>query len=73
MGSIYAVWLIYAAGLDYLIVSIVFLSLGIPVYIWARKERGLSLFTKREAVAAVILALVAVVAIILVASGKMSL
>ena len=37
-GSIYALWLIYAAGLKYLMLAAVIIALGIPVYIWARKE-----------------------------------
>ena len=37
-GTIYAVWLIYAAGLEYLLMAVVFIALGIPVYIWACRE-----------------------------------
>ena len=38
LGSIYAIWLIYAAGLNYLLMAVIIVTLGIPVYIWARKE-----------------------------------
>lgn len=67
-GSIYAVWMIYAAGLTYLLMAFVFLLLGIPVYIWAvhdkRKEQSQQYtdrkkldvyFTAREAVAACVI------------------
>ncbi len=37
-GSIYALWLIYAAGLSYLLMAVVFIAIGIPIYMWARKE-----------------------------------
>ena len=37
-GSIYALWLIYAAGLQYLMLAAVILALGIPVFMWARKQ-----------------------------------
>ena len=37
-GTLYALWLIYAAGLKYLLMAIIFIALGIPVYIWARRE-----------------------------------
>ena len=49
-GSIYALWLIYAAGLNYLLMAVVIVTLGIPVYIWARKESNPNekLFTARE-------------------------
>ena len=34
LGSIFALWLIYAAGLKYLLLADVILVLGIPVFIW---------------------------------------
>ena len=37
-GTFYAIWMIYAAGLQYLLMAFVFLALGIPVYIAARRE-----------------------------------
>ena len=65
LGSIYAVWLIYAAGLSYLLMAVVFISLGIPVYIWARKEDNPMgrCFTHAEKKLVGLLILVAVVAI----------
>ncbi len=39
LGSIYGIWMIYAAGLTYMFMAFVFLALGIPVYVWACKER----------------------------------
>lgn len=39
-GSIFALWLIYAAGLKYLLLADVILVLGIPVFIWARKQNN---------------------------------
>ncbi len=38
LGAVYAVWLIYAAGLSYLLMAVVFIAIGIPFYVWARKE-----------------------------------
>ena len=73
LGAAFALWLIYAAGLQYLLVSIIFLAAGIPVYVWARKQRDLQSFTKAEAAGASILVIIAVVAIILAAAGKLSL
>ncbi|MBR2365259.1 MAG: amino acid permease [Lentisphaeria bacterium] len=37
-GTFYAIWMIYAAGLQYLLMAFVFLALGIPLFIAARKE-----------------------------------
>ena len=51
LGTIYALWLIYAAGLNYLLMAVIIVTLGIPVYIWARKESSPKqpLFTPKEA------------------------
>ena len=38
LGTIYALWMIYAAGLQYLLMAFVFLAVGIPFFIMARKE-----------------------------------
>ena len=38
LGTGYAIWLLYAAGLQYLLMAVIFIALGIPVYIWAKKE-----------------------------------
>ena len=40
IGTIYAIWLIYAAGLGYLLMAVVFIAAGIPIYLWARHEQG---------------------------------
>ena len=40
IGTIYAIWLIYAAGLGYLLMAVVFIAVGIPIYLWARHEQG---------------------------------
>ena len=39
-GSIYAIWLIYAAGLNYMLMAIVFIAAGLPVYLWAKADKG---------------------------------
>ena len=38
LGSIYALWMIYAAGLSYLLTATIFMAIGIPVFILARQE-----------------------------------
>lgn len=37
-GTVYALWMIYAAGLEYMMMAFIFLAIGIPFYIWARKD-----------------------------------
>ncbi len=39
LGSIYAIWLIYAANLKYLAMAVVFFAIGIPIFLIAKKER----------------------------------
>ena len=48
-GAIYALWLIYAAGLNYLLMAVVIIALGIPVYLWACRENDTKAFTRDEA------------------------
>ncbi|MBQ7413676.1 MAG: amino acid permease [Alphaproteobacteria bacterium] len=50
LGTLYAVWLVYAAGLQYLLMAVVFIAIGIPIYVWAcrTEETTEPLFTCRE-------------------------
>ncbi|MBE6381260.1 MAG: amino acid permease [Lentisphaerae bacterium] len=38
LGTVYALWMIYAAGLNYLAMAFWFMAIGIVVFIWARSE-----------------------------------
>ena len=71
MGALYALWLIYAAGLQYLMLAVIIIALGIPVYIWARKENAPKeeAFTCSEKVFAIILVLIAIAAIYAMVRG----
>ena len=67
IGSIYAVWLLYAAGLEYLLMAVIFIALGIPVYVLACKEdpshpHCFSCAERRLACSIVLIALIAVYA-----------
>ena len=74
-GAVYALWLIYAAGLHYLLMAVVIIALGIPVYIWARKQNAPQekAFTTDEAVFACILVLIALFAIYAFSHGIINL
>ena len=39
-GTLYGLWLVYAAGLKYLFLAVIFLAAGVPVFIWARKQQN---------------------------------
>ena len=74
MGTIYACWLIYAAGLSYMLTAIIFIALGIPVYIWAKKENepNEKCFSCRERRLAWFLILIALFAIYAMVRGIIS-
>ena len=65
LGSVYAIWLIYAAGLSYLLMAVVFIALGLPVYWWARKQMlgNPQVFSRDEKILAWIIGLVAIIAL----------
>lgn len=74
-GSVYALWMIYAAGLKYLAMAFIFLAMGIPFYIWARcnAREEKQLFTIPELIGAVIIISVALFALLAVATGQAAL
>ncbi|MWN05321.1 basic amino acid/polyamine antiporter [Gilliamella sp. Pas-s95] len=64
LGSIYGVWLIYAGGTTYLLLSMILYSVGLCFYLYARKERSLPAFSylhdKVYAIAIILLAIIAI-------------
>lgn len=75
LGSVYAVWLIYAAGLNYLLMAVVFIAVGIPFYIWARRDNapGTRIFSASEKTLACLIVLISLCAIYAFARGLISL
>ncbi len=71
IGAIYALWLIYAAGLNYLLMAIIFMALGIPVFCYARKQNAPlePIFSAGEKFGAGVLLIVALFAIYALVSG----
>lgn len=71
MGAAYSLWLIYAAGLNYLLMAVIFMAIGIPFYVWAKKQNNPDkpAFTDNECGIALALAFVALVAIYALARG----
>ena len=71
VGSVYALWLIYAAGLKYLLAAIIFMALGIPVYIWARRQNcpNDKIFNKCEFCFALLLVILSLVALYALFTG----
>jgi arginine:ornithine antiporter/lysine permease len=75
LGTAYAVWLLYAAGPKYLLMSTVMFMVGVPMFWWAQRELnpGGRVFTGREIGAVVLLGIAAAAAIALFATGVVSL
>lgn len=71
LGSVYAIWLIYAAGLHYLFMAIIFIALGIPVYIRARKDSAKNepVMDEKEKIIAAVIILISIAAIIAFGTG----
>ena len=64
-GSIYGIWLIYAGGIHYLLLSMILYGVGLAFYLYARKQRALPAFSflhdKIYAITIIILAIIAIV------------
>ena len=66
LGSIYGVWLIYASGINYMLIAIVIYALGIPVFVKARRETSPNEkeFTKVERYFAIVLIILALIGLV---------
>lgn len=72
LASIYGVWLIYAAGLDYLLMSMVLYAPGLLFYLWAKMERGDKPLKGFEPVLAAIIVVLCGVALYQISTGALS-
>lgn len=48
VALVYAIWLVYAGGVEYLLTAALFYFAGTTLFVWARKERNLKVFTPAE-------------------------
>ncbi|MEP7298025.1 MAG: basic amino acid/polyamine antiporter [Burkholderiales bacterium] len=74
LGTVYGLWLVYAAGLEYMLAGAVFFALGNIVFIWARKEHdpGEPIFTKVELLVGVALVILGVLAMWMLFTGHLT-
>ncbi|NPD70194.1 amino acid permease (plasmid) [Lichenicola cladoniae] len=74
LGSIYAAWLLYAAGAEFILMSTIIFSIGVPVFWWARHDHapGEPVFTRREKIATFLLLTIGILSIGLFATGVIS-
>lgn len=70
LATIYGAWLVYSAGLGYLLLSSTLYALGIIFYIWARKEKqGATVFKPFELIIAIFIVLAAAYTLYLLGTG----
>lgn len=72
VATIYGLWLVYAAGLSYLLMCTILFAPGIIVYAMARREHGEKVFDGKEVVVAAGIILLALLAAYLLIVGKIS-
>jgi arginine:ornithine antiporter/lysine permease len=65
----YAVWLVYAGGWEYVLVAGLFYLVGTALFAWARKETKQQLFSSGERVVVGVVTVLAVIAVIGLAQG----
>ncbi len=66
LGTVYGLWLVYAAGISYMLVATVIYALGIPVFMKARKESDPTNleFTTTERIFSIVLFILGVIGFI---------
>lgn len=72
ISSIYALWLVYAAGLNYILMVTILYAVGIPMFIKAKKEKSEKVFLGYEKVIACVLTVLGVIALYMMVTGKLS-
>ena len=74
IATIYAIWLCYAAGLKYLLLCFILYAIGIIFYWKAKKETNpdQKVFEGKENVVMIVILAIGILAIILLATGKVT-
>jgi arginine:ornithine antiporter/lysine permease len=73
LASVFCVWLLYAAGLKYLLLSALLYAPGAAIYLWAKRQRDERAFSGREQLVLALLLLLALVSACLLWVGRLSL
>lgn len=71
VGSLYGVWMLYSSGLTLTFIASILYAPGIIVYALGKREKGEKVFARTyEAVIAAALVLLALIAVVMIASGR---
>jgi arginine:ornithine antiporter/lysine permease len=73
LASVYCAWLLYAAGLKYLLLSALLYAPGAAIYLLAKKQRAERAFSGREQLILALLLLVALASAYMLWAGRLSL
>jgi arginine:ornithine antiporter/lysine permease len=73
LACVYSVFLLYAAGPEYLLLGCIIYAPGAALYVLARREQGERVFARPEALGCAVLSALAVLGVVLVANGTFSL
>lgn len=73
MATLYGFWLIYAAGVEYILAGVVIYAIGLAVFIWARKEQEPKqpAFTKVEMLIAIAMVIISFIALWMLFTGRL--
>ncbi|MGL4450644.1 MAG: arginine:agmatine antiporter, partial [Sarcina sp.] len=69
LAFVYIIFMAYSAQLKYTLISFIFYAIGIPLYMIARKQHGKKMFSKGEAIFAIIVVLVAIFGVYTLIAG----
>ena len=69
IAVVYALFLLYSAGVEYLLLACIVYAPGTLLYLAARREQGLRAFNRAEAAACGLLSVAAVVGIVVISTG----
>ena len=73
LATVYCLWLLYAAGLKYLLLSSLLYAPGAALYLLAKRQLGKHAFTGKERVILAALLVLAAVAATMLGTGRLSL
>lgn len=73
LASVYCMWLLYAAGPKYLLLSALLYAPGAALYFWAKHQRQQTAFTKTEWIILAVLLVLAGVAVSMLISKQITL
>lgn len=71
ISSIYAAWLVYAAGLNYVLMVTILYAAGIVVFVKAKKEKGQKIFSTFEKLLAIVFVVAGISALVMMATGNL--